>query len=167
MSNTRAAPLSRVTPRRERVKSAAMILTCAEMQALEACAFADGISAERLMEEAGAEIAAAVRQFFPHAGKCVVAFGKGHNGGDALVAARLLALRGWQIELRPAFAATEWSPLTARKHRELRDERPESTAIHRLGKGQALIVLDGLLGIGADGPLREPIRAAARRTRTA
>ena len=139
-----------------------MILTCAEMQALEARALAAGVSAERLMEEAGAEIAAAVRQFFPHAGKCVVAFGKGHNGGDALVAARLLALRGWQLELRPAFAAAEWAPLTARKHRELRDERPETTAFQRLGKGQALIVLDGLLGLGADGVLREPIRGAAR-----
>ena len=139
-----------------------MILTCAEMKALEARAFADGVSPERLMEEAGAEIAAAVRQFFPHAGKCTVAFGKGHNGGDALVAARLLALRGWQIELRPAFPAAEWSPLTARKHRELRDERPESTALVRLGKGQTLIVLDGLLGIGGDGALREPIRGAAR-----
>ena len=139
-----------------------MILTCAEMKALEARAFADGVSPERLMEEAGAEIAAAVRQFFPHAGKCTVAFGKGHNGGDALVAARLLALRGWQIELRPAFPAAEWSPLTARKHRELRDERPESTAVVRLGKGQTLIVLDGLLGIGGDGALREPIRGAAR-----
>ena len=139
-----------------------MILTCAEMQALEARAFADGISAERLMEEAGAEIAAAVRQFFPHPGKCTVAFGKGHNGGDALVAARLLAARGWRLDLRPAFDAAAWSPLTARKHRELLDERPETTAIQRLGKGHALIVLDGLLGIGADGALREPIRAAAR-----
>ena len=139
-----------------------MILTCAEMQALEARALADGISAERLMEEAGAEIAAAVRQFFPHPGKCTVAFGKGHNGGDALVAARLLAARGWQLELRPAFAAAAWAPLTARKHRELCDERPETTALVRLGKGQALIVLDGLLGIGANGALREPIRGAAR-----
>ncbi len=139
-----------------------MILTCAEMKALEARAFADGISAERLMEEAGAEIAAAVRQFFPHPGKCVVAFGKGHNGGDALVAARLLAARGWQIEQRPAFEPAVWSALTARKHRELLDERPETTALVRLGKGQALIVLDGLLGIGAGGALREPIRGAAR-----
>ena len=68
-----------------------MILNCSEMKALEQRAFADGISAETLMEEAGVEIAAAVRQFFHVAGKCVVAFGKGHNGGDALVAARHLA----------------------------------------------------------------------------
>ncbi len=139
-----------------------MILTCTEMQALEQRAFAAGISAETLMEEAGLEIAAAVRQFFPVPGKCVVAFGKGHNGGDALVAARHLASRGWQLELRPASAAAVWSPLTAQQHAALLDAHPERSAIARLGKGHALIVLDGLLGIGAGGALREPVRAAAR-----
>ena len=37
------------------------------------------------MEEAGAQIAAAVSQFFPEPGKCAVFFGKGHNGGDRQV----------------------------------------------------------------------------------
>ena len=95
-----------------------MILTCAEMKELETRAFADGISAEALMEQAGQKIALAVRQFFPRAGRCIVFFGKGHNGGDALVAARHLAQAGWEIELMPAFPATAWVDLTARKHHE-------------------------------------------------
>ena len=139
-----------------------MILTCSEMQALEQRAFAGGSAAAALMDEAGLEIAAAVRQFFPVPGKCVVAFGKGHNGGDALVAARHLAARGWQLELRPACERAEWSALTAQKHAALLDAHPERSAIARLGKGQALIVLDGLLGLGAGGALRAPMRAAAR-----
>ena len=78
-------------------------MTCAEMKALEGRAFAEGVTAEALMEEAGAQIAAAVVQFVPTPGRCVVHFGKGHNGGDALVAARHLAERGWSCELKPAF----------------------------------------------------------------
>ena len=132
-----------------------MILTCAEMKALEERAFADGIRAEDLMEEAGAQIARAVRQFFPTPARCVVFFGKGHNGGDALVAARWLALAGWEIELRPAFAESEWAELTARKHREM-------GAGATFSENKKLVVLDGLLGIGAGGALREPIRAATR-----
>ncbi|HZJ15358.1 MAG TPA: NAD(P)H-hydrate epimerase, partial [Chthoniobacteraceae bacterium] len=77
-----------------------MILTCSEMKALEERAFAEGISAEALMDEAGRQIANAVMQFVPSAGRCLVFFGKGHNGGDALVAARHLAVAGWEIELR-------------------------------------------------------------------
>jgi hydroxyethylthiazole kinase-like uncharacterized protein yjeF len=71
-------------------------------------------------------------------------------------------LRGWQIELRPAFEAAAWSPLTAQKHRELTDAPSHATTAVSLENGHALIVLDGLLGIGAGGALREPIRAAAR-----
>ena len=137
-----------------------MILTCAEMKTLESRAFADGISAEMLMEQAGAQIADAVRQFASGRRKCVVVFGKGHNGGDALVAARILARAGWEIELRPAFVESEWAELTARKHRELPaglGERPTAGEC-----GTSCVVLDGLLGIGAGGALREPIRGAAR-----
>ena len=133
-----------------------MIVTCAEMKAIEARAFADGIDAGKLMEDAGAKIARAVRQFFPEPGHCIAFFGKGHNGGDALVAARQLALAGWTIELRPAFDKSEWAELTSRNHRELAAHI--SPKIH----DRPLIVLDGLLGIGAGGALREPIRSATR-----
>lgn len=130
-------------------------MTCSEMKALEARAFAEGVTADALMEEAGAQIAAAVAQFFPAPGRCAVHFGKGHNGGDALVAARHLTGKGWALELRPAFPAEEWSELTAGHHRKLL-ARPQASA-----SSYPMIVLDGLLGIGASGELREPVAKAA------
>jgi NAD(P)H-hydrate epimerase len=130
-----------------------MLLTCSEMRAVEERAFADGITAEALMEEAGAGIALAVRQFFPQPGRCLVVFGKGHNGGDALGGARRLASAGWSLDLRPAFPPAEWAELTRRQHERL----PASSITQQ---GGPLVVLDGLLGIGAGGALREPIRSA-------
>jgi ADP-dependent NAD(P)H-hydrate dehydratase / NAD(P)H-hydrate epimerase len=131
------------------------VLSCSQMRSLEKRAFEDGISAEALMEEAGWCIAEAVSQFFPAPGRCVVVFGKGHNGGDALVAARHLSRRGWAIELRPAFAEKDWADLTKLQHSRLgtRDGN---------GSRRPLVVLDGLLGIGAGGALRDPILSACR-----
>ena len=134
------------------------MLTCAEMKALEERAFADGVSAEALMEEAGAQIAAAVRQFFPRPGRCLAYFGKGHNGGDALVAARHLAIAGWNIALPVTFPEAAWSELTAKKYRELQ-------RVNFSGEShdpESLIVLDGLLGISAGGALRTDQAAGAR-----
>jgi NAD(P)H-hydrate epimerase len=140
-----------------------MILTGAQMKALEERAFADGVSAEALMEEAGKKIAQAVAEFCPGVGKCVVFFGKGHNGGDALVAARYLSARSWSIELRPAFPREVWSDLTKKKHAQLEESAREFEETRWLRqKPGALVILDGLLGIGAGGALREPIRSAAR-----
>ena len=137
-----------------------MIVTCAEMKTIEARAFAEGIDAEVLMNEAGAKIADAVRQFFPRPARCLVFFGKGHNGGDALVAAQQLALAGWSVELQPAFDQAEWAALTTRKHSEL--AATIGTLTPRAARDCPAILLDGLLCIGASGPLREPIRAATR-----
>src|SRR5688500_2996531 len=95
-----------------------MILTCAEMKALEQMAFARGVSAEALMEKAGEQIATEIRQTFPYAGVCVVVFGKGNNGGDALVAARALAAHGWTVYLLPAFPESSWADLPKRKRTE-------------------------------------------------
>lgn len=131
-----------------------MILSPADMRSLEERAFADGITAEALMEDAGARIAEAVWQFFPTPGRCVVHFGKGHNGGDALVAGRHLAASGWKVELVPAFPIGEWTPLTRKMFATVEDRGNRSD-------GRTLILLDGLLGIGAGGPLREPIASAA------
>ena len=62
------------------------VLSSAQMQAAERAAFARGVTVEALMDQAGAGVARAVRQFFPKPATCIVFAGKGHNGGDALVA---------------------------------------------------------------------------------
>jgi NAD(P)H-hydrate epimerase len=132
------------------------------MRAAEQAAFASGVEVEALMDRAGAGVAAAVRNFFPGAGRAIVFVGKGHNGGDAVVAAARLKEVGWEIDLRLVFAETDCAELTRKKLDDYR--RDELPLVH--GRAEArpsgLIVLDGLLGLGAKHLLREPIRAAAQ-----
>ena len=91
----------------------AWILSPQAMRKAEEEAFGRGVSAEDLMEHAGRGIAQAVLDTHPRPGLCVGFFGKGHNGGDVLVAARCLAEWGWAIELRPAFPDLNERSLTS------------------------------------------------------
>jgi hydroxyethylthiazole kinase-like uncharacterized protein yjeF len=173
------------------------ILTSAQMRAAEEAAFARGVQVEALMDQAGAGVAQTVTKFFPKPGTCTVFAGKGHNAGDALVAAQCLRGLGWKIEIRLAFKKDDCSELTRKKFEDL-SRRPleilgvtpsrsggtdlgvtlvelwaevadelvatqeEIAAEAYLSTASPLIILDGLLGVGARPPLREPIRAACR-----
>ncbi|CAN5733887.1 NAD(P)H-hydrate dehydratase [soil metagenome] len=131
------------------------VVSSAKMRAAEEAAFARGITAETLMDEAAAGIACCVSSFFPKPGRCLVFAGKGNNGGDALAAAALLQEIGWAVELRLLFPEEEMGELPRKKLAAVRsDPRP------RVG-GQT-VILDGLLGLGSRAPLREPIRSACR-----
>src|SRR2546425_2518673 len=130
------------------------------MHAAEESAFARGVSVETLMDQAGAGVARAVRQFFPKPARCLVFAGKGHNGGDALVAAEQLQRIGWKIDIRLSFAEENCSELTQKKLKTLRDAATKSA--DTVERGTHLIILDGLLGTGAKSFLREPLRTAAR-----
>jgi len=172
------------------------ILTSAQMRAAEQAAFARGVQVEALMDQAGAGVAQTVAKFFANPGKCIVFAGKGHNAGDALVAAEVLRRRGWKIEVRLAFKQEDCSELMRKKLENLRRRPPEilgaasasgpgdlsitfvelsaevagqlSTAQEAIaaetyrGTAAPLIILDGLLGVGARPPLREPIHTACR-----
>ncbi|CAN5135230.1 hypothetical protein BH20VER2_BH20VER2_08840 [soil metagenome] len=131
------------------------VVSSAEMQAAEEAAFARGVTAESLMDEAAAGIARCVSQFFPQPGRCIAFAGKGNNGGDALAAAAILQDLGWEIQLQLAFSETELGELPRKKLATIRRD-----AARRV-RGP-LIILDGLLGLGAKPPLREPIRSACR-----
>ena len=143
------------------------ILSSAQMREAEQAAFARGVEVEALMDQAGAGVARAVRQFFPCLGTCIVYSGKGHNGGDALVAATHLKRIGWKIDIRLAFPEDECSELTRKKLQALHEAesekalRPPASATLGLSHSPT-IILDGLLGVGAKSYLREPIRTAAR-----
>src|SRR5436305_584134 len=140
------------------------------------------------MNKAGAGVAQAVTKFFQKPGRCMVFAGKGHNAGDALFAAHCLEQRGWRIELRLAFKEADCSDLTRKKLADLCRRPPETLATAGLKSANKnrgttnhtprtqdstptegcselagpLVILDGLLGVGAKPPLREPIRAACR-----
>ena len=136
------------------------VLSSAQMQAAEQAAFARGTSVEKLMDEAGAGVARTVRQFFPKPATCIVFAGKGHNGGDALVAAEQLQRIGWKIDIRLPFPESDCSELTQKKLKALQDGALESG--DNIARAPQTILLDGLLGTGAKSFLREPIRTAAR-----
>lgn len=145
------------------------LVSAAMMRAAEEAAFASGVEAEALMDRAGAGIAAAVRSFFPRPGKAIVFVGKGHNGGDALVAATRLKEAGWEIDLRIVFPEPDLAELTRKKLQDLREVqggRDASVPIDPLvGAKRSVphsIILDGLLGLGAKHLLREPVRTAAQ-----
>jgi NAD(P)H-hydrate epimerase len=127
------------------------------MRAAEEAAFGRGVQVEALMDQAGAGIARAVREFFPSPQTCLVFAGKGHNGGDALVAAEHLQRDGWKIDPQLPFGESDSSELTRKKLQALRSGTPKESSV-----GAHRIVLDGLLGLGAKSFLREPIRGAAR-----
>jgi ADP-dependent NAD(P)H-hydrate dehydratase / NAD(P)H-hydrate epimerase len=131
-----------------------MVITCEEMRRAEEAAFARGVQAEDLMENAGRGVAEIVRQFHARPGRCVVFCGKGHNAGDALVAARHLASWGWSIDVRFAFPAATLAPLTTKKLAELPTLRCD------VPFDGSTVVFDGLLGIGAKGEPRGEIAAA-------
>src|SRR5438067_2124175 len=85
------------------------------MRETEEAAFAHGVEVEALMDQAGAGVARAIAKFFPRPEKCIVFSGKGHNAGDALVAAECLRQRGWKIEVRLAFKESDCSELMRKK----------------------------------------------------
>src|SRR5947209_8523633 len=130
------------------------------MRSVEESAVSRGATIESLMDEAGAGVARAVCKFFPKAGTCIVFAGKGHNGGDALVAAEHLQRIGWKIDIRLPFAEQDCGELTQKKLKALRESKARS--VDALELGRHTIVLDGLLGTGAKSFLREPLRTAAR-----
>src|SRR5205085_4016452 len=127
------------------------------MQAAEQSAFARGVSVETLMDQAGAGVARTVRQFFPKPATCIVFAGKGHNGGDALVAADHLQRIGWKIDTRLPFLEDNCSELTQKKLKALRESAP--AAREPVALSPHTVVIDGLLGTGANSCLCEPSRS--------
>jgi hydroxyethylthiazole kinase-like uncharacterized protein yjeF len=75
------------------------LLTPAEMGEADRSAIAAGTPGVALMERAGLAVADGAARLTRSRGRIVVICGPGNNGGDGFVAARLLARRGYTIEL--------------------------------------------------------------------
>jgi ADP-dependent NAD(P)H-hydrate dehydratase / NAD(P)H-hydrate epimerase len=148
------------------LKARPELLTPAEMSEADRFAVAAGTPGIALMERAGLAVADEAARLARSRGRIVVLCGPGGNGGDGFVAARLLAERGYPVELGllgerealkgdPALAASRYQGRVV-----------DAAA---LDPGGADCVIDALFGAGLardiDGPAKtiiERVNAFAR-----
>lgn len=140
-----------------------MFVTAQEMYAAEEALFSKGGVAEDLMNQAGAKIADEISQRFdgPEPKRAVAVIGTGNNGADALVALRHLRVKGWEIAVRTEVDPSQLKGLPSIKWQELGEVDLLASLDDFPGSGP-LVLLDGLLGIGTCGEIREPLAGLAR-----
>ncbi len=129
------------------------------MRATDRWAIAEqGVPSLRLMEAAGGALADAVVELAPR-GPVRIVCGKGNNGGDGFVAARLLRELGFEVDLLLLWPAGEIEgDAAANLARVEAHELGPDEIVERL-RGSAVVV-DAIFGTGFSGAPREPARAA-------
>lgn len=130
------------------------VVTSAEMKAIERAANENGLLYIQMMENAGRAAWKALAERFPEAGRLLVVAGKGNNGGDGFVIARMAAKSGWQVTVwlaegapQTADAVTNFNLLAELSVKILDKEEVPS---HK----DWIAVADSLYGTGFHGSLR-------------
>jgi len=149
------------------------ILTSAEMGAADRRTAEEfGVPLETLMENAGAAVAGFCLRRYSATERVVVLCGKGNNGGDGLVAARMLAAAGVAVAVVLLGGEDEVKGDAAGALQRLRAEAPEvllravvdeaGLAGAKQAMDSADLLIDAVVGTGFKPPL-PPQRAEARR----
>ncbi|HYM45237.1 MAG TPA: NAD(P)H-hydrate dehydratase [Solirubrobacteraceae bacterium] len=118
-----------------------------------------GVPSLDLMERAGAGIARAVERLVPD-GPAVVVCGRGNNGGDGLVVARLLRDAGREVTVLCTAPPAELSGDAQANLKRLPGAAPLELAQGGDALGGASIVVDALLGTGFAGEPRGAVAEA-------
>ena len=143
------------------------VVTGKQMQELDRLAAEHyGVPTAQLMERAGEQLFAALAsRFAPLAGKRVlIVAGKGHNGGDGLVLARLLRQQQTTVDIYLAAERTELKGLE-REHltrleqagRTVHDRTQWNMAQLREAARASDVIVDALLGTGVNAPVEGPL----------
>jgi hydroxyethylthiazole kinase-like uncharacterized protein yjeF len=137
------------------------VLTAAEMGAADRRTAEGGVELQELMEAAGGAVAAFVLRQYADAARVMVLCGKGNNGGDGFVAARLLAGEGVGVRALLVGRRDDVKGEAAESLRRL-VEATEDGVVEELEDGIDLVALleeadllvDALFGTGFKGPMR-------------
>lgn len=144
------------------------VLTCAEAKAWEAGLLKDEAAEWAAMQRAGAAIAAAIEDDFreigglPDDARILVLMGKGHNGGDAVIAATALLKHRprARVTVHPAFSTGSPRPLTQQALQEfvlVAGNREEPFDWKSAQANSYDLCLDGVFGMQFRPPLEESV----------
>lgn len=121
-----------------------------------------GVPSIELMRAASAAVDAFAREHFKRARRVTVLCGKGNNGGDGMMAARLLAKAGLEVttlllgsryELK-GDAATAWRELSVSQNRYIFEVNSAAELKAHNAALEADLIVDAVLGTGFKPPMR-------------
>ena len=147
------------------------ILTAAEMREVDRRSAEEfGVPLDALMENAGTAVGRFCLSEYPATKKVVVLAGKGNNGGDGLVAARVIAEGGKSVEVLLLGRADEVKGEAAGALAKLKREAP-GVAVREIANledaraavASAELLIDAVVGTGFKPPLRG-VAAALKET---
>ncbi len=152
------------------------ILSCEAARDFEAARFGGDEGREwPAMQQAGRALAAAVQRdcaefrAIPPDSRILVLAGKGHNGGDALIAAQALLeeFSGARCEVIFAFGSRALRPLADRAWREFAQTAGARVTVVAAPTGVYDLCLDGIFGFQFRPPVEAPIAALIARVNAA
>lgn len=141
------------------------VVTATQMAAIDHDTIAAGTPGLELMERAGRAICDALDEggWLDDGGPIVIVCGKGNNGGDGFVMARVLAESDLDIRVLMLAPRDELSEDSRANHdrlprsvRVVAGERENWADQMREEAAQATLVVDAVFGTGIEPPLREP-----------
>lgn len=144
------------------------LVTADQMRKLDRTAIDEfGIPSLGLMERAGKALADFIcRHFTASRGTIAVLVGRGNNGGDGLVTARLLIERGYEVIIFLTSTAVELSPDSRANWERLALLTPTFIYIkdttdlktHSIAIARCACIVDALLGTGLSSEVKSPYR---------
>lgn len=111
----------------------------------------------RLMERAGAVVYNELRERWPESRRILVVCGKGNNGGDGFVVARLAATAGLPVTVALLPGADQPEGDAARAYARLQAVKAEQVAWSKALLESHDVVVDAILGTGITGQLRKDV----------
>jgi len=138
------------------------VLTAAEMQACDrATTERFGVPSILSMRAAGAAVAGFARRQFPHARRVTVLCGLGNNGGDGMMAARLLVETGLEVttlllgspEELKGDASEAWRELTNPMQGKVHAVATQTDLTRHKEALETDLILDAVLGTGFKPPM--------------
>jgi ADP-dependent NAD(P)H-hydrate dehydratase / NAD(P)H-hydrate epimerase len=139
------------------------VLSAAEMQACDRATTEQfGVPSILLMRAASAAVAEFARGEFPQAKRVTVLCGRGNNGGDGMMAARLLVEAGLEVttlllgapEDLKGDAAHAWAELTSPMQGRVHVVNTPGDLVRHKSALEADLILDAIVGTGFKPPMK-------------
>jgi ADP-dependent NAD(P)H-hydrate dehydratase / NAD(P)H-hydrate epimerase len=139
-------------------------ITAADVGRLDAAAAALGIDTERLMEHAGWQVARCATELCEPSSVIAIVAGSGNNGGDGVVAGRLLASWSYQVSIVVFAQPGKLAPAFSQRLNAAASCGATSEITRQVDAVAGLLdtcelAIDALLGSGMSGPPREDTAA--------